>query len=138
MIDALCVYQVCSKLFSLLYVYAVVPEKVVFNNVMTTLTSITISWTGPANDVAIVMEYQVQVTYNNSATTVNTTELMYTVEGLSPSTRVDFSVRAVSYCGQLGELSFTTEYAKSIRKSLRTMSYRKCTILLHVPDSKLS
>ena len=88
---------------------------------MTTLTSITISWTGASNAEGIVMEYQVQFTYNNYSTTANTTGLMYMLEDLTPSTKVDFFVRTVSYCGQLGELSSTTEYTKSIRKSIDTM-----------------
>ena len=103
---------------------------------MTTFTSITISWTGPSNDDGIVMEYQVQFIHDNSATTANTTELTYMLEDLSPSTRVDFSVRAVSNCGQLGELSSTTEYAISVRKSICTVSYKKFTVQL--PNSELS
>ena len=117
----MCVDQVCRKLSPL---HTAVPGKVVFNQVMTTFTSVSISWTGPASDNGIVMEYQVQFTSNNSDTTANTTELMYTLEDLTPSTRVDFSVRAVSNCGQLGESSFTTEYADSIRKSIHTMYYK--------------
>ena len=107
--------QMCSKLSSL---HTAVPGKVVFNKVITTFTSITISWTGVSSDTGIVMEYQVQFTSNNSSTTANTTELMYKLEGLTPSTRIDFSVRAISYCGQFGEPSSTTEHAKSIRKSV--------------------
>ena len=103
---------------------------------MTSVTSITISWTGPANDDRIVMGYRVQFTYNNSATDAYTTELVYLLEDLTPSTKVEFSVRAVSNCGQVGEPSSTTEYTKPIRKSICTMSYRKYTVLW--PSSKLS
>ena len=96
---------------------------------MTTLTSITISWTGAFNADGIVMEYQVQFTYNNSATNAKTTELMYKLEDLTPSTKVEFSVRAVSNCGQVGESSSTTEYTKSIRKSVCIMPLSYCQVL---------
>ena len=103
-------------------IHTVVPEKVVFNKVIATLTNITISWTGPPKDDRIVMGYQVQFTYNNSATDAYTTELMYMLENLTPSTKAEFSVRAVSNCGQVGKPSSTTEYTKSIRKSIYHMS----------------
>ena len=104
--------QLCSE-----FIFpTVVPGKVVFNQAMTTLTSITISWTEPSNDHTIIMKYHVQFTNSEALTTDTTTKLMYVLEDFPPSTKIDFSVSAVSTCGVVGESSSTTEYTNAIRK----------------------
>ena len=92
-----------------------VPGKVVFNEAVTTLTSITISWTPPSDVNGAVMEYQIQYTYTGTDTTVTTTQTKYMLEVL-PATSVQFSVSAVSVCGAVGEPCTTTEYTQDIRK----------------------
>ena len=92
------------------------PGMVVFNQPMNTLTSITISWATPSSDNGVVVEYVIQSTNNGTSTTENTTEVMYVLEDLIPSTRVEFSVSAVSICGLVGEPSNATEHTDNIRK----------------------
>ena len=91
------------------------PGKVVFNQALTTLTSITISWVA-SSDNGVVLNYIIQVIKNGISTTENTTEGMYVFGDLAPSTGVEFSVSAVSICGLVGEPSDTTEYTDAIRK----------------------
>ena len=47
---------------------------------------------------------------------------MYVLPDLSPDTRVEFSVIAVSICGAVGVVSTTTEYTNAIRESRYTCS----------------
>ena len=56
--------------------------------------------------------------YDGTNTTVNSAKEMYILPDLSPDTRVEFSVAAVSICGTVGVVSTTTEYTNSIRKSI--------------------
>ena len=93
-----------------------VPGKVVFNQAITTLTSITISWTPPSDDNGRVVEYQVHYIYNGTDTTVTTTETKYVLEELIPATSVQFSVSAVSICRGVGETSTAIEHTIAIRK----------------------
>ena len=83
---------------------------------MTTVTTITISWTAPSNDNGVVQKYLIRFTNNGASTMDNTTELMYVIEDIAPSTGVEFSVSAVSICGLVGEPSNRTEVTKAIRK----------------------
>ena len=92
------------------------PELVIFNMALTTLTSITFSWSAPSNDNGVVVEYMIQFTIEGTSTTKNITELMYVFEDLAPSTEVEFSVKAVSVCGLIGESSVTIAYTEAIRK----------------------
>ena len=91
-----------------------VPGKVVFNQAITTLTSITISWTPPSDDNGRVVEYQVHYIYNGTHTTVTTTETKYVLEELIPATSVQFSVSAVSICKAVGETSTAIEHTIEI------------------------
>ena len=93
-----------------------VPGKVVFSPAITTLTSITISWTAPSDGNSAVVGYKIRYTFGGTDTTVTTSELKFVLEDLTPSTRVQFSVSAVSACGTEGEPSITTEYTIDIRK----------------------
>ena len=104
-------YVVC-----LLSMLTEVPGKVVFNQAITTLTSITLSWTPPSDDYGRVVEYQIQYTYNGTDTTVTTTETKYVLEELIPATSVQFSVSAVTICRAVGEPSTTTEETIDVRK----------------------
>ena len=81
--------------------------KVLFNQVITTSTSITISWTPPSDDNGRVVHYHIQYNYNGTDTTVTTTEIKYVLEELIPATSVQFSVSAVSICRAVGEPSIT-------------------------------
>ena len=87
-----------------------------FNQAITTLTSITISWTAPSDDNGAVVGYEIQYTYGGTYTTVSTTELKYTLDDLIPATGVEFSVSAVSICRAVGKPSTTHEYTTDIRK----------------------
>ena len=93
-----------------------VPGKVAFNQAITTLSSITISWTPPSDDNGRVVEYQIQYKYNGTDTTVTTTETKYVLEELIPATSVQLSVSAVSICGAFAKPSTATEYTTDIRK----------------------
>ena len=93
-----------------------VPGKVVFNQAITTLSSITISWTPPSDGNGKVVDYQIHYNYNGTDTTVTTTETKYVLEELIPAMIVQFSVSAVSICRAVGEPSTTTEYTIDIRK----------------------
>ena len=107
----LCIHIVC--LFSML---TDAPGKVVFNQAITTLTSITFSWTAPSDDNGAVVSYQIQYSYSGMEDTDTTTELKYTLEDLMHATRVQFSVSAVSICRVVGEPSTATETTADIRK----------------------
>ena len=61
--------------------------------------------------------------YNGTSTTANSAKEMYVLSDLSPDSRVEFSVNAVSICGAVGVLSTTTEYTNSIRKSRYCLGY---------------
>ena len=98
-----------------------VPGPVLFHQVTTNFTSITVSWKAPFDYSGAIVAYQIQITYYNAATTVNTDKEMYVLPNLNPDTRVEFSVSAVSACGAVGVLSFTTEYTNAVRKSAYTI-----------------
>ena len=83
---------------------------------VTTLTKITISWTAPSDDNGVILQYMIQFNNDGISTIETITELMYVFEDLAPSTEVEFSVRAVSICGLVGEPSGTTESTDAIRK----------------------
>ena len=83
---------------------------------VTTLTNITISWTAPSNDNGVILKYMIQFTNDGNSTIENITELMYAFEDLAPSTKVEFSVSAVSICGLVGEPSVTNQSTDAIRK----------------------
>ena len=83
---------------------------------MTTLTSITFSWTAPSSDNGVVLQYTIQFTKDGISKTENTTKLIYELEDLAPSTEVELSVSAVSICGLAGEPSVTIESTDAIRK----------------------
>ena len=100
----------------LLSILTDVPGKVIFNQALTTVASITISWTAPSDDNGAVVMYQITYTYDGMNATVTTTEPMYVLEHLNPATRVELSVSAVSICGAVGEPSSTTQYTNEIRK----------------------
>ena len=93
-----------------------VPGKMVFNQAITTSTSIAISWTPPSDDNGRVVEYEIQYTYNGTDTTVTTIETKHVLEELIPATSVQFSVSAVTICRAVGEPSTTTEETIGIRK----------------------
>ena len=101
---------------SFLYIHAGAPEKVHFKQAIVSLTSITISWDKPPSDNGVIVEYVIQSTYGEKSITMNTAKEMHTLVNLSPSTRVEFTVRAVSICGAIGIASTTSEATKSIRK----------------------
>ena len=88
----------------------------IFNQAITTLTSITISWTAPSDGSGAIVEYLIQYTYHGTNTTLTTNEEMYTLQGMLPSTRVDFFVSAVSNCSVVGEASTAVEFTDNIRK----------------------
>ena len=89
---------------------------------VTTLTNIiTISWTAPSNDNDVVLQYMIQFTNDGISATENITDLMYVFEDLAPSTKVEFSVVAVSICGLVGEPSVTNESTDAIRKRICTV-----------------
>ena len=92
------------------------PGKVVFNQAITTLTSITFSWTAPSDDNGALVSYQIQYSYSGTENTDTTTELMYTLKDLMHATRVHFAVSAVSICRVVGEPSIATETTADIRK----------------------
>ena len=74
----------------------------------------------------------IQLTYGEKDITINTTEETYMLENLSPATRVDFIVSAVSICGAVGEQSTTSEITDAIRKSMYIILL---TILLKLPNN---
>ena len=92
------------------------PGEVVFNQAMTTVTSITFLWNPPSDVNGVVVNYEIQFSNNGTSTTDNTTELMYVLEDLIPSTEINFSVTAVSICGLVCKPSHTTENTSAIRK----------------------
>ena len=94
----------------------VAPGKVIFNKAMSTLTSITISWTAPSTDNGVIVKYQVQSNNSGSPTKENVTDVMYVLDNLGPSTMVEFSVSAINMCGLVGEPSDITESTKPVRK----------------------
>ena len=83
---------------------------------MSTLTSITISWTAPSYDNGVIVKYQVQSTNTGVSTIKNVTDVIYVLEDLGPSTEVEFSVSAISTCGLVGEPSDTTQSTEPVRK----------------------
>ena len=90
---------------------------VLFHLVTTNFTSITFSWTAPSDNSGVIAYYAIQLIYDGTSTAVNSAKKMHVLPNLSPDTKVQFSVRAVSICGAVGVLSTTTEYTNSIRKS---------------------
>ena len=87
-----------------------------FNQAIVNLTSITISWDKPPSDNGVIVEYLIQLTYSGMSITMNRTKEAHTLDNLSPSTRIEFTVWAVSICGAIGIASTTSETTKSIRK----------------------
>ena len=84
---------------------------------MTTFTNITISWTAPSNDDGVAVLHCIQSITNGIPTTDNyTTEVMHTFNDFNPSTRMDFSVNAISICGLMGEPSIATKFTDAIHK----------------------
>ena len=93
-----------------------VPGKVIFNQAITTLTRITISWTSPPDDNGAVVEYQLTYSYDGTDDTVTINQLKYMLEDLNPATTVQFSVSAISICRAVGQPSTTSEHTNDIRK----------------------
>ena len=104
------------------------PGPVLFHQVTTNFTSIVISWKAPSDDNGVIVDYEIQINYDLTTTTINRAKEMYILPDLSPDTRVEFSVSAVSVCGAVGVVSATTEYTKAVRKSSYTI-IQKHTIL---------
>ena len=94
-----------------------VPGPVLFHQVTTNFTSITFSWKAPSDNSGVIADYEIQLSYDETSSAVITAKAIYAVPNLIPDTRVEFSVSAVSVCGAVGEVSATTEYTNSIRKS---------------------
>ena len=93
------------------------PEKVFFNQAITTFTSINISWNPPSGNNNAVVEYLILFVYDEIGSTEYRTEEMYLLQNLIPSTRVDFFVSiAFSTCGTFGQPSKATEFTDDIRK----------------------
>ena len=101
-----------------------VPGPVLLHQVTTNFTTITYSWTAPSANSGVIKDYEIQLSYDGTSTTVNNGKEMYILPDLSPDTRVVFSMRAVSICGAVGVLSTTTEYTSSIRKSRYNIQYK--------------
>ena len=74
-------------------------------------------WTAPSDNSGVIVDYVIQLMYDGTSTAVNSAKEMYILPDLSPDTRVEFSVNAVSVCGAVGVVSTTTEYTNPIRKS---------------------
>ena len=102
-----------------------VPGPVLFHQVTTNFTSITFSWTAPSDNSGIIVDYVIQLTYDGTSTTGNSAKELYILPDLSPDTRVEFTVSAVSVCGAVGELSATIEYTNAVRKSKYTTIMQK-------------
>ena len=93
-----------------------VPGPVLFHQVTTNFTTITFSWTAPSDNSGVIVGYEIQFTYDGTSSTVNNAKEVYLLPDLSPDTRVEFSISAVSICGAVGVVSTTTEYTNTIRK----------------------
>ena len=93
-----------------------VPGPVLFHQVTTNFTTITFSWTAPCDNSGVIVGYEIQFTYDGTSSTVNSAKEVYLLPNLSPDTRVEFSISAVSICGAVGVVSTTTEYTNTIRK----------------------
>ena len=98
------------------FILAGIPEMIHFNQAIVNLTSITISWDKPPSDNGVIVEYVIQSTFSGKSITMNTAKEMHTLVNLSPSTKIEFIVWAVSICGAIGIASTTSETTKSIRK----------------------
>ena len=116
----LLLYQVCFS--------TDIPGPVLLHKVTTNFTSITFSWTVPSANSGVIKDYEIQLLYDGTSTTVNNGKETYILPDLSPDTRVVFSVSAVSICGAVGVLSTTTEYTSSIRKLRYNIQYKYCPI----------
>ena len=93
------------------------PEKVVFNKAITTFTSINISWIPPSHSNSAVVEYLILIVSGGMGRTVYTTDEMYLLQNLIPSTRVDFFVSVTfSICSVLEQPNKATEFTNDIRK----------------------
>ena len=108
-----------------------VPGPVIFHQVTTNFTSITLSWTAPSDNSGVIADYEIQLTCDGTSTTIKSSREMYVLPDLSPDTRVELSVSAVSICGAVGVLSATTEYTNDIRK-LRHSIRLKNTLILSI------
>ena len=105
-----------------------VPGPVLLHQVTTNFTSITFLWIAPSNNSGVIAHYVIQLIHDGTNTIINSLKEMYVLSDLSPDTKVEFSVSAVSICRAVGVQSTTTEYTNSIRKSgysigLKVLSY---------------
>ena len=93
------------------------PGKVIFNQAITTFTSINISWTPPSDINSAVVKYLIVFVYGGMGSAEYATGEMYVLQNLIPSTRVDFFVSvAFRVCSVLGQPSNATELTDDIRK----------------------
>ena len=66
------------------------------------LVAIIISWLPLSDESGALLSHEVSYILCGTTTTYNSTENMVELMGLDPGTRVRFSVRAFSVCGEAG------------------------------------
>ena len=80
------------------------------------LNTITVSWLPPSDENGVVVAYEVSYTFCSTTTTYNSSDNMVELKGLDPGTRVNFSVRAFTICGEGGPPNALSLYTTEIRK----------------------